>query len=257
MEATISPPTDEQRIAVLQRPDERAVMRQTWSNLLFLHWRVRPESIQQTLPEGLFVDTFDDSAWLGVVPFEMRNIRPAGLFSVPWLSFFLELNVRTYVHDEQGNPGVWFYSLDTNRWLAYKIARTFFKLPYFPANMKMSRRDDGLLGYRAHRTGEVGPGSEFVYSPADRDDELATAEVGTLEFFLLERYLLFSHDERRRRLFSGQVNHEPYQFQNADVREWDAAPVEWDGLSGLVNGNPIHQCVAQPVDVEVFRLKGL
>jgi uncharacterized protein YqjF (DUF2071 family) len=81
------------------------------------------------------------AAWVGVVPFRMDRIRPYCLPPVPWLSWFLELNVRTYVHDDEGNPGVWFHSLDTNRWPAYKIARTAFKLPYHHAAMQTSRGD--------------------------------------------------------------------------------------------------------------------
>ncbi len=106
-------------------------MRQSWDHLLFLHWVLSPARIQETLPPGLWVDCHDGQAYLGIVPFFMMRIRPNGLPSVPYLSHFLECNVRTYVHDEQGTPGVWFYSLDTNRWLAHWIARNFFKLPYY------------------------------------------------------------------------------------------------------------------------------
>ncbi|HAY10466.1 MAG TPA: DUF2071 domain-containing protein, partial [Thauera sp.] len=45
---------------------------------------------------------------------------------VPWLSYFLELNLRTYVHDDAGRPGIWFYSLDCNRALAVWVARWRF-----------------------------------------------------------------------------------------------------------------------------------
>ena len=33
--------------------------------------------------------------------------------------------------EDRGVPGVWFYSLDTNRWIACKIGRKVFQLPYF------------------------------------------------------------------------------------------------------------------------------
>lgn len=257
MTQPMNPPTTEQREAVRRCPQaERPVMYQTWSDLLFLHWRVEAAGLQKTLPEGLFIDTFDGSAWLGIVPFKMRHIRPAGLFPVPWISYFLELNVRTYVHDEHGNPGVWFYSLDTNRWLAYKIARTFFKLPYFPGKMSAERLEGGMMDYRCQRNGTGEGDSRFLY----RADETAAAAkestTGTLEFFLLERYLLFSHDAGTGRLFSGQVNHLPYQFRSAEVGKWDALPVKWNGLPEL-KGSPVHVCIADPVDVAVYPLKRL
>lgn len=101
-------------------------MRQRWEKLLFLHWAWDAAEVQRTLPLGLTVDTFEGRAWLGVVPFFMRDVRPAWVPSVPGISNFLELNVRTYVFDGRGRPGIWFYSLDCNQRLAVRAARTFF-----------------------------------------------------------------------------------------------------------------------------------
>ena len=171
---------------------------------------------------------------------------------VPWLSWFLELNVRTYVHDDEGNPGVWFHSLDTNRWPAYKIARTVFKLPYFHAAMRTSLGADGWIDYRCRRRGELETAG-FRYRPEDSEAP-RKATPGTLEFFLLERYLLFSHTPANGRYFSGQVHHTPYQYRQVEVAEWSALPALWDGLPGL-EGPPAHACVAEPVDVEVFALR--
>ena len=90
------------------------------------------------------MDRFGAKAFLGVVPFFMRNIRPRFLPAVPGISHFMEMNLRTYVHDRTGVPGVWFYSLDANQWLAVEIARRFFHLPYEHAAMKSSRRSRGV-----------------------------------------------------------------------------------------------------------------
>ena len=133
------------------RPQGRVVMWQRWTDLLFLHWALPPDVIQKTLPEGLAVDTFDDRAWVGIVPFFMEDIRPAGLPSVPWLSSFLELNVRTYVRDAAGRPGVWFYSLDCNRWMAVEVARRAFHLSYQHAVMEARTSADGWISYQCRR----------------------------------------------------------------------------------------------------------
>jgi len=111
-------------------------MYQQWRDLLFLHWEYPAAAIQETLPEGLFVDTFGGTAYLGIVPFFMRNSRPRFLPAVPGLSNFMELNLRTYVYDRSGIPGVWFYSLDANQPLAVEIARRIFHLPYRHAKMR-------------------------------------------------------------------------------------------------------------------------
>ena len=146
-------PTLEDRLAVRLRP-QSWVMEQTWTNLLFLHWRVPAEIVQSTLPEGLTVDTFDGVAWLGVVPFFMRRVHLRWLPSIPGgFSDFLELNVRTYVHDAAGRPGVWFYSLDCNQSIAVRTARKFFHLPYKHAHMSATRDDEGAIRYKAKRRG--------------------------------------------------------------------------------------------------------
>jgi len=90
-----------------QQPSRQSpVMFQRWFHLLFLHWSLSPDIVQMTLPQGLHADTFEGNAWVGIVPFFMRGVRPAGFVSVPGISNFLELNLRTYVRDECGRPGI-------------------------------------------------------------------------------------------------------------------------------------------------------
>ncbi|MEN8796076.1 MAG: DUF2071 domain-containing protein [Akkermansiaceae bacterium] len=237
-------PTIEQRLACRNRPEQSPVMFQRWSELLFLHWDVNMEMIQKRLPEGLHLDLFEGKAYLGVVPFLMERVRPKGLPCVPWLSDFLELNVRTYVHDEQGRPGVWFFSLDCNQPIAVEIARKLFHLPYQHA--KMSSEES----YRCQRKGES-ENAEYFYRGKQ---DLKTSEPGTLEFFLLERYLLFSH-RKNGTLYCGQVHHEPYQFCEAKVEKWSDAPLKWENFD--VEGGPISKLYSPGVPVEIFPLSGI
>ena len=141
-------PTLEQRLQARLRPDDQwQVMFQSWHDLLFLHWSFDPAIIQASLPAGLTVDSWEGKAYLGVVPFLMRNIRPRFLPAVPGVSNFHETNLRTYVYDKHGRPGVWFYSLDANQWLAVRTARALFQLPYFDAKMEHTKNDDGRITY--------------------------------------------------------------------------------------------------------------
>src|SRR6202795_1171781 len=128
------------------------VMYQRWLHLLFLHWPLATEIVQRTLPQGLQADTFEGHAWVGIVPFFMRGVRPAGFVAVPGISNFLELNLRTYVLDDYGRPGIWFYSLDANQALAVPLAGAAFALPYKFAEMR-ARISDGEVDYRSHRFG--------------------------------------------------------------------------------------------------------
>lgn len=109
---------------------ERASMSHRWDNLTFLHWPVAPQLVQALLPPGLEVETFEGSAWVGLVPFEMLVSLPSG-GAAPWLCNFAETNVRTYVRGPDGSTGVWFLSLEASRLAAVVTARATYRLPYY------------------------------------------------------------------------------------------------------------------------------
>ena len=226
-------------------------MYQSWNDLLFLHWRVEPQEIQRLLPDGLYVDCFDSCAFLGIVPFFMRNIRFRGTPSTPWLSNFLELNVRTYVFDEKGRPGVWFLSLDCNQPFAVWAARTLFHLPYQHASMRANLEDGRTIDYDSQRSKKKGTdaGSHFTYSFRS---EVRYAQPDTLEFFLAERYLLFAVN-RRKQILVGQVHHTPYPLCDVEVPQFKTDLFELNGLPS--NQRPFdHAIGSMGVNVEVFSL---
>lgn len=227
----------------------RPVMYQRWSELLFLHWALDPEAVQETLPAGLKVDTFGDRAWIGLVPFRMSRIRPRGLPAVPWLSAFPELNVRTYVHDRDGRPGVWFYSLDAARWPAVQVARAAFHLPYYHAEMPVKRDpESGWIDYRSRRF-DGRATAAFRYRGRGREQ---VAAPGSLEFFLVERYLLFASSPRGIR--GGYVSHHPYRFREAEIETLGTEPIQAAGFAE-VEGDPAHVAYVESVDVSIFPLE--
>jgi uncharacterized protein YqjF (DUF2071 family) len=244
-------PTDQQRLAVRERPSQQPVMHQRWQDLLFLHWVIDPERIQAKLPKGLTVDCFDGQAYLGVVPFFMRNIRFRGTPAVPWVSNFLELNLRTYVFDEAGNPGVYFFSCDCNQPLAVWIARTFFYLPYEHASITAHVSNDSRVSYQSTRSllTRGGTSSQFEWT---MDSKRFEAEPGTLDFFLIERYLLFSMT-RQGRLQTGQVHHCPYPLNRVSVEHCESDLFELNGFPP-VDQPFVHAIGTRGVDVEVFPL---
>lgn len=236
-------------------PSTIAVGTQRWYDLLFLHWPVSPATVQATLPEGLVVDTFGGDAWVGIVPFAMARVRPRFLPPVPWLSWFLELNVRTYVRDAQGTPGVWFYSLDCNQPVAVEIARRCFHLPYQHAAMQVERRTRPAAPahrrYRCTRRGEVGAPWSFAW---DAPGGGTRAPAGSLEEFLVERYALYCADARRR-LYRGYVAHAPYCIGPATLHEFSTGPAALAGFA--LAGPPRSVLAAEPVDVTIHRLERL
>jgi uncharacterized protein len=189
-------------------PSAPWLMTQSWNSLLFAHWRVDVAEMRRAVPDAFDLDLFDGEAWLGVVPFYMTNVGLRAAPALPWLSAFPELNVRTYVR-VAGRPGVYFFSLDAGRRLAVVAARALLNLPYHPAVMTVERRDAAVHYHSARRSG----GADFnaVYEPASPP---FAASMGSIEYFLTERYCLYHYD-RRGCAYRLEIHHRPWSLQLA------------------------------------------
>jgi uncharacterized protein YqjF (DUF2071 family) len=258
------------RIGPTYQPRDRVVMRQNWSDLLFLHWVVPIEQIRPLIPAALDIDTFEGRAYIGLVPFTMTGVRPVWSPSISQLSDFHETNVRTYVHFRGVDPGVWFFSLDAANSIAVRIARAMWKLPYYYASMSLERenpRPSGLEGMASprrdandpvtisYRTDRLWPpplpaACKVRYTPSGM---AAPARPGTLEHFLAERYILYTHDERF--LYSGRVHHGPYPLQTAQVHSLEESMI---AAAGINRGDePPLAHYARGVNVDVFPLRSV
>jgi uncharacterized protein YqjF (DUF2071 family) len=196
-------------------PEGPWVLRMHWRDLLFMHWPVPEEVLRPLIPPVLKLDTFDESAWLGVTPFGMERTRPRFLPAVPWLSSFPELNLRTYVTHED-KPGIWFFSLDAHNPVAVRLARATFGLPYFDAEMSCEAREDAVH-YRSVRTHKGAPLARFVASYRPVGEQFGSCP-GTLEYFLTERYCLYSAGVNgERHVRRGDIHHELWPLQRAEA----------------------------------------
>jgi uncharacterized protein len=206
-------------------PPRGWIMGQTWEDLLFAHWRVPVEAVRQHVPEALEVDVHDGSAWLGIAPFRLTGLRGRGMLPIPYVSSFLELNVRTYVSAEE-KPGIWFFSLDASSRFAVEVARRTYKLPYFHARMSASKRGE-WVDYECARIDEAGRVFSGRYRP---NGPVSHAEPGSLEWFLAERYCLYTTDERGS-LARAEIHHElwPLQPAEAEIELASISPVELHG----------------------------
>jgi uncharacterized protein YqjF (DUF2071 family) len=188
------------------------IWRQSWHDLLFAHWPVPASRVRALVPSELAVHEFDQTSWVGVVPFHMSGIARRPLPALPWLSAFPELNLRLYV-EHGGRPGVWFLSLDAANPLAVWAARRWFHLPYFHARMgvRVEAREVAYESARRHS----GPPVVFRarYRPASAAYE---ASHGTLEHWLTERYCLYARSSSGR-LYRTEIHHPPWPLQRAEA----------------------------------------
>jgi uncharacterized protein YqjF (DUF2071 family) len=198
----------------------------------FTHWRADEVALRRRLPDGLELETCDESAWLGITPFRVRGLRLRGALPLPFLSAFPELNVRTYV-GAGGKPGIWFFSLDAASRLAVAAARRSYHLPYHHARMTASPAE-GRICYESERTGAERPYVfRCAYGPADEPP--FTAEPGSLAHFLTERYCLYATDAEGA-LLRAEIHHRPWSLELA-AAELEANTMSPDGV----------HCVGEPL----------
>jgi uncharacterized protein YqjF (DUF2071 family) len=199
-------------------PSGRWAMTQRWNDLLFAHWPMRIAEIEDLLPEGLEADVFQGSAWIGVVPFWMDKIRIRGLPPIPGARKFPELNLRTYVRDSNtGAPGVYFFSLEAGSLMAVIAARSFFHLPYYWAQMSIKPRGEREFSYYSRRLLSGKP-VQFAarYRGLGPTHKLAQARLGTIEYFLTERYCLFTQNAMGA-LLRADIHHIPWPLEEAEA----------------------------------------
>jgi uncharacterized protein YqjF (DUF2071 family) len=198
-------------------PKRPWVMSQRWHSLLFAHWPIAADEIAPLLPPGLMVDGFAGTGWVGIVPFAMDRIRFRGLGSVPGARRFAELNLRTYVREERtGKPGVFFFSLDAANPAAVLAARLWFHLPYYWAKMHVEERPNGWLHYESARLLSHKPVNFRATYRGKGPQSAGRSARDTIEYFLTERYCLFTQDNSGR-LLQGNIHHAPWPLEAAEA----------------------------------------
>lgn len=219
---------------VCPNPVRRAVMKQGWYDLAYIHFRYSVEEVARILPDGLEVDVCDGSAWVGLIPFSMRGIGVPGMPAVPYLGSFPEVNVRTYVR-RNGVPGVWFCSLDINRLLPTTVARTTYTLPYCFGKASNKRVGDELHTMVERRWPRGSASTKIQLKILE-----PIIEPSPLEVFLSARWGLYT-TTRGGSLRYAPISHEPWRLQRAEIIELNDSLIEAAGFAAptvATNGEP-------------------
>lgn len=194
-------------------PAKKWIMRQSWRNLLFLHWPVPLEKLRPHIPSSLQIDTFHGSAWLGLILFVIEGIYPLGISKFSLTPKFPEINVRTYVKYNE-KPGIYFMSIDVENWASLKIAKNWYHLPYHSAKISFGKQGQTFYCHSIRKEngntpvsfkGQYGPISE-VYYPKE----------GTLDHWFTERYCLYSSNNGVN-IYCGEIHHRPWPLQKAEI----------------------------------------
>lgn len=185
---------------------------QRWEALTFVHFAYEPDDLSAVLPDGLELDCFDGAAWLGITPFRLHAavvpVAPGPR------STYVEVNVRTYVRDERGRDGVWFFSLELDQPAVVAALRTAAGLPYRWSDTWIEAAGPtfryGVRLRPPHRPGRAELGV--------RVGERLPAPPGALETFLVGRWRAFT--QHAGRLVCVPVEHEPWPLRHAELTAW-------------------------------------
>ena len=112
---------------------------------------------------------------------------------------------------------MYFFSLDAANPLAVLFARSIFHLPYFWAQMKVEPRGEREISFYSRRLISRKP-VKFVarYRGLGPTFKTAQSRPGSIEYFLTERYCLFTHDALGR-LHRANIHHLPWPLEQAEA----------------------------------------
>ncbi|HTL17875.1 MAG TPA: DUF2071 domain-containing protein [Patescibacteria group bacterium] len=231
------------RLAMRARPPGSPMMEQNWNGILFLHWPMQEAAIRHLVPPALEIDTFDNSAWIGVTPFDLSGLRLYPMPPIPGISSFEEINVRTYVY-HQGIPGIYFFSLDASKLLPALAARVFYQLPYYAAHIEFSK-SNGEYQFKARRS--LSPSIGFS-AKWRRGMRLRAPDTESLAFFLVERYCFFT--ETAGSLSMTRAYHAPWILEEAVMQSCESTLL---GALGLPepSGEPLTH-FSEGVNVQIW-----
>ena len=197
------------------------VMTQSWTKLTYLHWPYPPEAVAPLLPAGTRPDVIGGVTWIGLIAFVMRDVSLLGTPPIPYLSNFLETNVRAYAIDDAGRRSVVFFSLDASRALPVAFARASYRIPYIWSHMRARQDGDECTYFTRRRRG--GPSSRFSVRAG-----APVAEPTALDHFLTARWGL--HSRWYGITSYVPIVHEPWPLRRAELLDLDDGLVQAAGL---------------------------
>ena len=179
---------------------------------MFVHYEVEPVRLQAEVP--FLLDVRDGKAYVSVVAFSQERLRFAfggGMTNSVgrWFANHEFLNVRTYVR-HGGEAGIYFLAEWVPKRIATWVGPPLFGLPYQLGKIQYEHGERELRGCVTSR------GTRFSYR-AERNPVgyFAPCERGSLDEFLLERYVAFTQWHSLRRMF--RVRHKPWPQARLEV----------------------------------------
>ena len=180
---------------------------QEWNNALFLHWKVSTEELTKLIPSNISVDTFSGDSWVSLVAFTMEQIRPRCLPSVSTISDFHEINVRTYL-TQDNKQGVYFLNIEAEKQISTFVAKLLTGLPYEKATIDRKNK---------------GKNQKYIATNKSKGFQLDTTftvkqkitNKSELDNWLTERYCLYL--DKGNKLYRYEIHHKPWELNQVEI----------------------------------------
>ena len=180
---------------------------QEWNNALFLHWQVPFESLRSVVPHKLNLDSFEGAVYVSIVAFTMQKIRRKNFPSVKYISDFDEINVRTYI-DNDNRKGVYFLNIEAGNHLSAIISKTLSGLPYEKSNIKRTTKT-----YTSHNV------QKDFHLDTEFETKKSQAEKSALDNWLTERYCLYL--DKGTLIYRYDIHHKEWEINDVEITRLD------------------------------------
>jgi hypothetical protein len=201
-------------------PTHRWAYYQEWNNVLFLHWKVPVELLRQFVPKQLNIDTIDGAAYISIVPFTMQSIRPRTLPALTFISDFHEINVRTYI-DNDNKKGVYFLNIEAEKILSVYVAKFLSGLPYEKAAIK--RTTNTYHSINTHKGFKLNTSFKV---------QAAIHNKSSIDTWLTERYCLYL--DNGSNMYRYDIHHKPWELKQVAI---DQLEVQYKFLPNSFSNN--------------------
>jgi uncharacterized protein YqjF (DUF2071 family) len=217
--------------------EKRVFLSAEWRDLVMLNYEVDRKLLNDYVPLGTVLDSFDGRTYVSLVGFQFRRTKLFGSLSIPFHANFDEVNLRFYVRRKEGNEdrrGVVFLAEIVPKRAVAQIARLAYGENYICLPMKHCVNANG-----ASKTAEYAWQLKGAWCRLYAHASVAPvpAEEGSFEQFITEHYWGYS-SQRNGCSLQYHVSHVPW-----NVSMSTAAGFEGDarGLYGLELGSVLQR----------------
>jgi uncharacterized protein YqjF (DUF2071 family) len=233
---------------------EKVFLSAEWRDLLMLNYEVEPAYLDEYVPAGTELDSFDGKTYVSLVGFRFCGTKLLGTIPIPFHSHFEEINLRFYVRRSAGGEirrGVVFIAEIVPRRAIAFTARLFYGENYVCRPM-------------THRLNAKGSKLEVEYSWRSRNQwsklegHAAGAPSpparGSPEQFITEHYWGYSRQPDGGTV-EYHVSHVPWKVWTASHAQFsgDTRDLYGDEFNQLLRKTPASAFVAEGSPVKVFK----